>query len=83
MHALKAKAQGIDVKVYAEKVGRKQQTVLEETWAARVSLSVNKNVLVGDHFHTLKVIHAAPYWLWPALVQTMVEKGWTVEQTRA
>jgi hypothetical protein len=83
MHALKAKTeQSIEIKTYAAKVGRKQQTVLEETWAARVALSVNKNVLVGDHFHTLKVIHAAPSWLWPALVEAMVSGSWTVKQTR-
>jgi protein gp37/ParB-like chromosome segregation protein Spo0J len=82
MHALRAKAQGIDVKAYAAKVGRKHQAVLEEVWAASVADSADKHVLVGDHFRTLAVIHAAPSWLWPALVEAMVAGGWTVEMTR-
>ena len=32
-------------------------------------------------FH-LAEINAAPQWLWTALVQQMVESGWTVQVTR-
>ena len=41
-----------------------------------------------EHFRALIEIHAAPQWLWPALVHGMVgvpateSKPWTVEQTR-
>jgi hypothetical protein len=56
--------------------------VQEEVWAASVARSADKHVLIGVHFRTLAVIHAAPSWLWPALVEAMVSGSWTVEQTR-
>ncbi len=36
-----------------------------------------------EHFRRLTEIHAAPPWLWPALVAEMIEREWTVEQARA
>lgn len=30
----------------------------------------------------LAEIHAAPHWLWVALVKQMIESGWTVQVTR-
>jgi hypothetical protein len=37
-----------------------------------------------EHFRALTAIHAAPQWLWPALVRALLEgKGLTVEQVRA
>ncbi len=35
-----------------------------------------------DRFAELVEIHAAPEWLWSALVAAMVKGGWSVEQTR-
>ena len=32
-------------------------------------------------FSQLIEIHAAPEWLWAALVEAMIEHEWTVEQT--
>ncbi len=33
-------------------------------------------------WRNLAEIHAAPNWLWPALVRQMIESGWTVQVTR-
>jgi ParB-like chromosome segregation protein Spo0J len=37
---------------------------------------------LADQWRSLTEIHAAPQWLWCALAARMVEKEWTVEQTR-
>jgi hypothetical protein len=68
--------EGMDVKAYAENAGRakEQQTVYREVWAAEVASAVN-NVVNGDlsgHYIKLVEIHAAPAWLWPALVAAML-----------
>jgi hypothetical protein len=82
MHALRAKEQGIDVKAYAVKVGRKQQNVSDEVCAARVVATVpDVRYAASDRFSQLASIHASPSWLWPALVEAMVAGGWTIEQT--
>jgi hypothetical protein len=77
MHALKAKTeQGIDIKAYAAKVGRKQTSVFEETYAAEVMLGVSDTRNgASDRYSQLVAIHAAPSWLWPALVEAMVQGG--------
>jgi hypothetical protein len=91
MHALHS---GMDVKAYAASVGRARTTVHAEVYAAEVATVVPD---IGNeltkHFAKLVEIHAAPQWLWPALVQWMAGapatesgkeiKPWTVEQTRA
>ena len=35
-----------------------------------------------DSWRNLAEIHAAPQWLWSALVKAMLESGWTVQVTR-
>ncbi len=37
---------------------------------------------VKDSWRNLAEIHAAPHWLWVALVKQMIESGWTVQVTR-
>ena len=80
MHALHS---GMDVKAYAESVGRARTSVSSEVLAARVADAVTH---VGHdmtvHFKSLVEIHAAPRWLWSALVGKMVTDGMTVEATR-
>lgn len=82
MHALRS---GMDVKAYAESVGRAKQrrNVHNEVMAARVAKFV-EDVFhdLSKYFSQLVEIHAAPGWLWSALVVAMTEEGWTVEQTR-
>jgi ParB-like chromosome segregation protein Spo0J len=80
MHALHS---GMDVKAYAESVGRKRSTVHDEVYAATVADAVPdiRNDITA-FFSQLVAIHAAPRWLWPALVSRMVDEGWTVEATR-
>ena len=45
---------------------------------------INDGLLDPDTNWTLHLaeINAAPQWLWTALVQQMVESGWTVQVTR-
>jgi ParB-like chromosome segregation protein Spo0J len=80
MHALHS---GMDVKAYAESVGRARTSVHDEVYAAAVA-EVVPHVRNGlaDQFKSLVAIHASPRWLWPALVSRMVEESWTVEATR-
>jgi ParB-like chromosome segregation protein Spo0J len=78
-HAL---GSSMDVKAYAESVGRAQSTVQQETRAARVAADAHVGIDLSGQFKTLVEIHGAPTWLWSALVNAMVEGDWTVEQTR-
>ncbi len=52
--------------------------------AARVadSLSTDVESDLPKRWRALSEIHAAPKWLWPALVSRLVAKGWTVEIAR-
>lgn len=77
MHALHS---GLDGKAYAEGMGRPQQSIAREMCAARVA-SVVPDIGYGkmvDRFSQLVEAHAAPSWLWPALVKAMLAKGWNV-----
>lgn len=79
-HALNS---GTDVKAYAESVGRPRTTVSSEVLAAKVAASVtHMGHNLSSQFKALVEIHAAPVWLWHALVSSLVEHGWTVEATR-
>jgi hypothetical protein len=76
MHALHS---GMDVKAYAESIGRARKTVSNEVLAAKVADAVaDMGHDLSDHFRSLTEPHAAPDWLWPKLVAD----GLTVEQTR-
>ena len=41
-----------------------------------------KNSDFEGRYKHLYEIHAAPHWLWVALVKQMIESGWTVQVTR-
>ena len=62
----------MDVKAYAASVGRAQRTVANEVWAAEVAAVADVG---NESFSQLVEIHAAPKWLWAALVNAMVEDG--------
>jgi ParB-like chromosome segregation protein Spo0J len=80
LHALRS---GLDVKAYAETVGRARTTVHQEVYAARVAQSVPhvRNEL-HDRTRHLAELHAAASWLWPALVARLIAEGWNVDTAR-
>jgi hypothetical protein len=81
MHALHSE---LDGKSYAASVGRPQQSVAREISAARVAEAVpHMGYDLSERVRHIAEIHAAPGWLWPALVAAMLGKGWNVEATRA
>jgi hypothetical protein len=74
----------MDVKAYAESIGRKRDVVQDEVQAARVADAVgNVTHDLSSHYQKLTAIHAAPRDEWRALVSRVVEENLTVEQTRA
>jgi ParB-like chromosome segregation protein Spo0J len=82
LHALNS---GKAVEAYAKGAGREKQiqSVRREVWAAKVASSSNHVVgSLSEQTRHLAEIHAAPEWLWPALVERLVAEGWTVETTR-
>jgi ParB family chromosome partitioning protein len=80
MHALHS---GMDVKAYADGVGRARKSVSNEVLAARVADAVaDVGHGLSAHFSQLIEIHAAPKWLWAALVSHMIGNSLTVEATR-
>jgi hypothetical protein len=40
------------------------------------------NATAQETWNQLVEIHAAPQWLWPALVEKMTSEAWTVATTR-
>jgi protein gp37/ParB-like chromosome segregation protein Spo0J len=88
LHALHsvAKPEDLDVKAYAASVGREKeyQTVRHEVMAARVASAVlhvyNDLGDLAGHFRVLVEIHAAPEWLWPALVEAMLPSEATLRE---
>lgn len=79
---------GKSVKAYAEETGRKQQTVSDAVLAARVarevtgqSVTLKMLDLFGKTTH-LVAIHAGPRSLWSTLVSFMLNKGWSVADTK-
>jgi hypothetical protein len=77
MHALKS---GMTQRAYAEKVGRPAGTVTKEMMAAKVASACSH--MGADDYRTLTEIHAAPSWLWMALVTAASTDDWTVERVR-
>jgi hypothetical protein len=64
--------------------GLPQRSVANEVCAARGADAVaDIGYEISDRFSQLVEIHAAPPWLWPALVSAMPVKGWNVEAARA
>jgi hypothetical protein len=77
MHALKS---GMSVRDYAAKVGRAKGTVDHEMRAAKVASGCPDIGTLGSY--QLSEIHAAPSWLWPALVAHAAADELTVDGVR-
>jgi hypothetical protein len=71
----------MDVKAYAEKRRAGAHHGSSEVCAARVAESADPNVGITQ-FMQLVEIHAAPEWLWRALVEAMVEGKWPERVSR-
>lgn len=85
LHALRS---GFSVRDYADRIGRSKSSVQFERQAAEVADAVSTRV-DSAHARHLAEIHAAPSWLWPALVEKLVDagrseggKGLSVEKVR-
>ena len=78
LHALRVTEKskhGRSVNAYAEAIGRNQAIVQREVYAAEVYREVMSRDITSvptDQPRHLAEIHAAPQWLWPALVHAMV-----------
>lgn len=87
LHALAATEKGKHgngVKSYAEAIGRNITTVTKEVQAARVA-KVRPQGRISDlidYAKHLSEVHAAPSCTWALLVEAMVERGWSVKETR-
>lgn len=80
-HALES---GLEIKDYAERVGKKYPTLMHKVYAATVLQNINIDILdVCDTWMALATIHPAPEWLWPALVTQLHTEHWTVDVTRS
>ena len=74
---------GMNLKEYAEAVGKVRATLNHKVHAWRVfSLTHMGHDQARTSWRNLAEIHAAPKWLWAALAERMIEKEWTVEQMR-
>ena len=62
----------MDVRAYAELTGRKFTTVQREIQAASVAKACTDIDTQAQHFSQLVEIHAAPQWLWLALVRALL-----------
>lgn len=74
---------GMDLKAYAERAGKPYKALYNKLTAYRVAaVSHVGNETFLDSWRNLAEIHAAPKWLWSAMVEKMIEDGWTVQTTR-
>lgn len=68
---------------YVREVKKPQPSVARRWLAAEVFIPCGITFdQVKDSWRNLAEIHAAPEWLWAALVARMIADGWTVETTR-
>lgn len=81
MHALHRPG-AMSVNAYADAAARPRRSVHNEVQAAEVAGCAHVGTDLSEHFRALTEIHAAPRWLWSALVSKMVADGLTVETTR-
>ena len=74
----------MDLKSYAERAGKVYKTLAFKVLAWRVASTVLhvKNDQIREVWRNLAEIHATPKWLWPAMVETMLNNSWTVAVTR-
>ncbi len=69
---------GMDLKAYAAASGKVYRTLHTKTMAWKVmAVSDIGNDVAQAVWSSLAEIHAAPQWLWPALVEKMTSEAWT------
>ena len=74
---------GMDLKSYAERAGKARTTLADKVKAYRVlDVTHVRHDQIREVWRNLAEIHAAPKWLWPAMVETMLQNSWTVAVTR-
>ena len=75
---------GLSLREYAERSGRGKSDTDRKKSAAVVFAACPHvgTSAAKEGWRNLAEIHAAPEWLWPALVARMVEGAWTVATTR-
>ena len=80
-HALHS---GLNGSEYARQIGKPQTTLADKIKAARVAEHINAYALTDLQpcWRPVAEIHAAPQWLWSALVTKLLAEAWTVEKTR-
>lgn len=79
MHALNS---GMTIRDYAKAAGIAENTIGARVKAARVFSVTHMGDATSDDFRHLAEIHAAPRWLWSALVAALIDKEWSVDSTR-
>lgn len=79
LHALRS---GKEPKAYADLVGQPRTSIQTRISSARVAAETDIGLSGKDRWSQLAEIHAAPRWLWHALVAAMLDQGWTVDVTR-
>ncbi|NCA71891.1 MAG: DUF5131 family protein [Sphingobacteriia bacterium] len=87
LHALEegkhAADSGMDLKAYAEASGKAYKALYNKATAYRVASVSHVGIAdIRDQWRNLAEIHAAPRWLWSALVAEMTRSTWTVAVTR-
>lgn len=81
MHAL---GSGMDVRTYAEKVGKAKSGIGDRISAASVAQAC-PDIRTSDlaaQWSALVSLHSAPRWLWRALVARLVAESWTVKDAK-
>ena len=74
---------GMDLKAYAAAAGNERSTLARKVMAWRVLTVCHvAHDLITDSRRNLAELHAAPQWLWQALVEKMTSEAWTVATTR-
>lgn len=68
-------ASGMGVREYARATGQSEKTVSANGQAAEVSTRIELAPHLRDHATHLRLIHAAPDWLWRALVDHCLPAG--------
>ena len=76
---------GMDLKAYAEASGKARGNLAYKVMAYRVmslchTCDTDK---ASDNWRNLAEIHAAPNWLWKALVAEMLEQSWYLDTDTA
>lgn len=82
LHALDS---NMTIREYADKSGKGKSEIDRRKSAAEVMRAcphVGTTTEKKEYWRQIQEIHAAPNWLWSALVKQMLESCWTVQVTR-